>query len=109
VPDAHLLFHGDFKRAGSDLILSGDERQFVVHDYFKGSHRKALASKDGAHLTPDLVKALIGEVEISQADTAAQAGQRIGHVTTLVGNATLVPNGPSIIPNIAHNLDTLDT
>ena len=51
VPDAHLLFHGDFKRSGGDLILSGDEREFVVHDYFKGTHRKALASPDGAHLT----------------------------------------------------------
>jgi fibronectin-binding autotransporter adhesin len=43
VPDAHLLFHGDFKRSGVDLILSGDEREIVLHDYFKGDKRAALA------------------------------------------------------------------
>jgi hypothetical protein len=36
VPDAQLLFGGEFKRAGVDLVLSGDGREFVLHDYFKG-------------------------------------------------------------------------
>ena len=108
VPDAHLLFHGDFKRSGVDLILSGDEREFVVHDYFKGAHHRALASPDGAHLTADLVKALTGEVEVSQADNAAQAGNVIGHVTKLVGNATVVRNGVSIILNMGDNVEKGD-
>ncbi len=51
VPDAHLLFHGDFKRSGVDLILSDDDREVVLHDYFKGEKRAALSSPDGAHLT----------------------------------------------------------
>jgi hypothetical protein len=108
VPDAELLFHGDFKRAGSDLILSGDEREFVVHDYFKGAHHKALASVDGAHLTADLVHALTGEVEVSQADNSAQAGRVIGHCTKLVGNATVVRNGVSIVLNIGDNVEKGD-
>ena len=41
VPDAHLLFTGDFKRAGVDLILSGDGREVVLHDYFRGEKRAA--------------------------------------------------------------------
>ena len=44
VSDAHLLFHGDFKRSGVDLILSGDDREIVLHDYFKGEKRAALSS-----------------------------------------------------------------
>jgi hypothetical protein len=43
VPDAHLLFHGDFKRAGVDLVLSGDGREIVLHDYFKGAYRAPIA------------------------------------------------------------------
>ncbi|HEY8336159.1 MAG TPA: hypothetical protein VIQ05_20405, partial [Tardiphaga sp.] len=43
VPDAHLLFAGDYKRAGLDLVLSKDGHDHVVHDYFKGHVRAALS------------------------------------------------------------------
>ncbi len=82
VPDAHLLFGGDFKRSGVDLIIANDDRELVLHDYFKGEKRAALASPDGAHLTGDLVNALTGHVEYAQADGAvAAAAKVIGHVT----------------------------
>jgi hypothetical protein len=36
VPDAHLLFSGDFKRAGNDLTILGDDGQsFVVTRLFQ--------------------------------------------------------------------------
>jgi hypothetical protein len=39
VPDAHLLFHAEFKRAGDDLKLIGDDgKTFLVADYFKSEH-----------------------------------------------------------------------
>ncbi|WP_294942352.1 hypothetical protein, partial [Tardiphaga sp.] len=47
VPDAHLLFSGDYKRAGLDLVLSKDGHEHVVPDYFKGVARATLASPDG--------------------------------------------------------------
>jgi fibronectin-binding autotransporter adhesin len=62
VSDAHLLFSAEFKRSGVDLILSGDDREMVLHDYFKGEKRAALSSPDGTHLTGDLVAALSGQV-----------------------------------------------
>src|ERR1700678_2914908 len=34
IADAHLLFAGDFKRSGLDLILSKDGHGLVVPDYF---------------------------------------------------------------------------
>ena len=50
ISDAHLLFHGDFKRSGVDLVLTSGDREVVLSDYFKGEKRAALASPDGAHL-----------------------------------------------------------
>ncbi|MDE5456151.1 hypothetical protein GWE18_25655 [Bradyrhizobium sp. CSA112] len=100
VSDAHLLFHGDFKRSGVDLILTGGDREIVLHDYFKGEKRAALASPDGAHLTGDIVNALSGHTQFAQADgSASVAPAVIGHVTKLTGNATAIRNGVSIILN----------
>ena len=99
VPDAHLLFTGDFKRSGVDLILSAQDRELVLHDYFKGEKRAALASPDGAHLTGDIVNALAGYTQFAQADGSASVAQVIGHVTKLNGNATAIRNGVSIILN----------
>src|SRR5271163_3088350 len=108
VPDAQLLFGGDFKRSGVDLILSGDHHELVLHDYFKGEKRVALASPDGAQLTGDLVNALSGHVEYAQADGTAAAAVVVGHVTKLTGTATAIRNGVSIILNAGDNVDKGD-
>ncbi|MDP1881840.1 MAG: hypothetical protein Q8K88_03050, partial [Bradyrhizobium sp.] len=63
VPDAHLLFSGDYKRSGLDLVLSNDSHEFVVRDYFRGDGRATLASPDGANLTGKTVEALTGQVD----------------------------------------------
>ena len=100
VSDAHLLFHGDFKRSGVDLVLTSGDRELVLPDYFRGEKRAALASPDGAHLTGDIVKALAGHTQFAQADgSASVAPQLIGHVTKLTGNATAIRNGVSIVLN----------
>ena len=39
IPDAHLLFAGNFERSGNDLIISDREHRFVVNDYFHGDKR----------------------------------------------------------------------
>jgi VCBS repeat-containing protein len=108
VPDAQLLFNGDFKRAGVDLVLSHDHQELVLHDYFKGEKRAALSSPDGAHLTGDIVSALTGHTEYAQADGSASAGKVIGHVTKLTGTATIVRNGVSIILNNGDNVEKGD-
>ncbi len=108
VPDAQLLFGAEFKRAGVDLVLSGNGREHVVHDYFKGEKHAPLASPDGAHLTADVVTALSGQVQYAQAAGVAGGGQIIGHVTKLVGNATAIRNGVSIILNNGDNVEKGD-
>ncbi|MEH2558822.1 VCBS repeat-containing protein [Bradyrhizobium algeriense] len=100
VPDAHLLFTGDFKRSGVDLVLTSGDRELVLPDYFRGEKRAALASPDGAHLTGDIVNALAGHIQLAQADgSASVAPALIGHVTKLTGSATAIRNGVSIILN----------
>ncbi len=108
VPDAQLLFNGDFKRSGVDLIVSKDDRELVLHDYFKGEKRAALSSPDGAHLTGDLISALTGHVQYAQADGSASAGKVIGHITKLAGTATAIRNGVSIILNSGDNVEKGD-
>ncbi len=108
VPDPNLIFNGEFKRTGLDLVLSHEGHEFVVHDYFRGDKRAALASPDGAHLTGDIVSALTGHVQVAQAAPGAGAGQVIGHVTKLVGSATAIRNGVSVILNNGDNVEKGD-
>ncbi|WP_280705032.1 VCBS domain-containing protein [Bradyrhizobium sp. BR13661] len=108
IEDPNLIFHGDFKRAGLDLVLSHDGHEFVVHDYFRGDKRAAIASPDGAHLTGDIVSALTGYVQVAQAGAGAAAAQVIGHVTKLTGSATAIRNGVSVILNNGDNVEKGD-
>ena len=108
VPDPNLIFNGEFKRTGLDLVLSHEGHEFVVPDYFRGDKRAALASPDGAHLTGDVVNALTGHVQVAQAAPGAAAGQVIGHVTKLVGSATAIRNGVSVILNNGDNVEKGD-
>lgn len=108
VDDGQLLFTGDFKRTGLDLVISKDDRQLVLHDYFKGENRAALASPDGAHLTGDLVNALTGYTQYAQAGGAAEPAKVIGHVTKLTGSATAIRNGVAIVLNQGDNVNKGD-
>ena len=56
VADADLLFKGDFTRSGVDLIVSRDDHELVVQDYFKSEKRAALASPDGARLNGEVTR-----------------------------------------------------
>ncbi len=104
VPDSHLLFSGDLKRAGLDLILSDTERQFVVRDYFKGEKHPALLSPDGASLSGDVVDAFTGHVNFAQAGTGAGAAGIIGTVVKLTGSATAIRNGVAVELNIGDKV-----
>ena len=103
VPDAHLLFNGDFQRHGSDLKIVGEDgKTFLIPGYFKGEKNPTLLSPEGASLTGDIVEALAGPLAPGQ---YAQAGQQasdqpaIGRVEQVAGNATIVRNGVAIAAN----------
>ena len=95
VPDASLLFTGEFSRSGSDLVLTGsDGAKLVVTGYFNTDMPPALVSPQGAMLTGDVVTSLAGPQfpgQYAQAGGGAgQAAESIGKVQTLEGGATVV-------------------
>ncbi len=104
VPDAQLLFSGEYKRSGLDLVLSKDGHEFAVRDYFRGETRATLASPDGASLSGKTVSALTGQVDYAQAGGAVAAAEIIGRVTKLTGSATAIRNGVSITLNVGENV-----
>lgn len=108
VEDAGLVFSGDYARRGGDLVLSKDGHDHVIQDYFKGHDRKALGTPDGATLSPEIVKALVGEVQVAQAGAANAAGQVIGTVSKLTGTATAIRNGVSVTLNVGDNVQKGD-
>ena len=104
VPDAQLLFTGDFKKSGADLVISKGDHELRLTDYFKGDKHAPLASADGAYLTGNIVDALVGHVQMAQADGSAGAAKIIGHVTKLTGSASVIRNGVSVILNNGDNV-----
>jgi hypothetical protein len=98
VPDAELLFNGDFRRAGPDLVLTGhDGRHHLVPGYFSGE-KKALVAPNGASLSPDLVDLLAGSPTPGQYAQAQQTTppDAIGKVEKAVGNVTAIRNGVAV-------------
>src|SRR5882724_5741108 len=104
IPDAQFLFHAEFKRAGSDLTLTGqDGHKLGIPGYFNHDKLPTLLAPDGAALTGDVVEALAGTLAPGQ---YAQAGapapsdaQPIGRVASVQGGATAVRNGVAVALN----------
>jgi VCBS repeat-containing protein len=99
IPDAHLLFSGDYGRSGSDLILSDHLHRVVVPNYFHGDKRPALVSPEGAPLDSAVIEALTGYVQYAQAAPGASAAKVVGHVVKMTGSASIVRNGVTITVN----------
>ena len=114
VPNARLLFQGDYHRDGFDLVIADGEDRLVVHDYFRPGRRPDLKSPDGAGLTGDVVEAL---TQADHAQRYAQAGavpapQAIGRVETVAGSATAIRNGVSVVLSVGdlvYKGDTVQT
>ncbi len=101
IPDAHLLFSGDYSRSGADLIVSDQLHRVVVPNYFQGDKRPTLLSPDGAPLDPGFIEAMTGHVQYAQAAStaAAAAAKVVGHVVKSTGSASVVRNGVTVTLN----------
>ena len=108
IPDTELLFSAKFKKAGGDLILTGEDgNKFVVSGYFNQTKRPDLAAPGGAFLSGDLVERLAGpETPGQYAQVGAPAGAAvIGRVERLGGSATVQhANGVVEELNIGDNI-----
>jgi hypothetical protein len=108
VPDAHLLFSGEYTRSGHDLIISDHLHRFVLLDYFSGGSRPTLLSPEGATLDPRFVEAVTGHTAYAQAGTPAIGAKVIGHVVKMTGSASIVRNGVAIVVNTGDNINQND-
>jgi len=99
IPDAHLLFSGNFKRSGHDLVLAGDGKKVVVHDYFAHEKLPTLQSPEGAVLPGKLVAMLAGpehpgQYALAQPDHAptghAVGKAVIGRIDAVSGSVTIM-------------------
>jgi VCBS repeat-containing protein len=109
VPDAHLLFNGEFKRVGSSgLKITGDDgKSFYIENYFSGGTHKHLLSPEGALLSAHVVEALAGPLAPGQfAQAGAQPAPQpvIGRVDAMSGSCTVVRNGVSVALNLGDTL-----
>jgi VCBS repeat-containing protein len=91
IADSRFLFSAHFKKAGADLVLTGDDgHKLVLVDYFNLEKRPDLTSH-GATLSADLVTHLAGPDAPGQyAQAGAPAGgQVIGKCERVGGGATV--------------------
>ena len=99
VPDADLLFRGDYHRAGPDLVLTGhDGRHHIVPGYFASEKHAALVAPNGASLSADVVDLLAGSPAPGQYAQAQPTTppDSIGKLEKVVGDVTVVRNGVSV-------------
>ena len=97
IPDAHLLFSGNYERSGENLIVSDHLHHVVVPNYFHGEKRPTLVSPEGALLDSRVVDSLTGYTVYAQAaGVTPSAAKLIGHVAKMTGSASCVRNGVTI-------------
>ena len=108
VPDAHLLFSGDYTRSGSDLIISDQLHRFVLPHYFASENRPVLVSPAGAAVDRTVVEALTGHLQYAQAGTADPVVKIVGHVVKMTGSASIIRNGVAVIANTGDTLYQTD-
>src|SRR5258708_35299714 len=105
VPDAELLFTGQYHRAGPDLVLTGrDGQHHLIPGYFSGENHPALVAPNGARLSPDVVDLLAGSPtpgHYAQAQPPPPA-DTIGKIEKVVGNVTVVRNGVAVALNVGE-------
>jgi hypothetical protein len=76
IPDAHVLLTVEFKRKGSDLVLTGDGHKILVTDYFRHEKQPHLVSPEGPLLSASLVELLSSSATPGQ---YAQAAALVAH------------------------------
>jgi VCBS repeat-containing protein len=98
-PDKDVLFNADFRKSGTDLLLTRQETTAVILDYFRGDRRLNITTPEGAGLSGDTIEALAGsglQGQYAQLSGAAAVRTPIGRVEKVSGTATVQRNGVSV-------------
>ena len=91
IESPELMFTGDYARDGNDLILSLNNIEHVIENYFGHEAGSSLVAPNGAFLTFDAVSALAGSPTPAQYAQLSGAGGgllKIGEVVKLSGSAS---------------------
>ncbi len=100
LPDAHLLFSGNYERSGDDLVVSDHLYRVVVPHYFHGEKRPTLFSPEGAPLDSRVVDSLTKQTTYAQAaGVTPTVAKVVGNVVKMTGSASVVRNGVTITLN----------
>ncbi|MBZ0218222.1 MAG: FecR family protein, partial [Fimbriimonadaceae bacterium] len=102
IPDARLMFSGEYSRMGNDLLITGESAaKIIVTDYFNHDDLATLSSPNGAWLKGDIVRSLVGPRSPGQYAQAGVndggSGEPIGQVETLSGTATATRTDGTIV------------
>lgn len=101
VPDARLLFGGDFTRTGHDLYVHNDgEPSLFIQDYFLTDPPADLYAPDGSVLGGNVVARLAGPLapaQYAQSESPETAAGPIGQVETQDGAASVQRADGSVV------------
>jgi hypothetical protein len=98
VPDAELLFRGDYKRAGPDLVITDPDGRHLIPGYFSSEKHPALVAPNGASLAPDVIDLLAGSPTPGQYAQAQPTTppDSIGKIEKVIGNVTVIRNAVAV-------------
>src|SRR5271170_4126643 len=115
IPDAELLFLGNYHRSGPDLVLTGqDGRHHVVPGYFSSEHPPKLVAPNGAGLSADVVGLLAGSPAPGQYAQAQPTTppDAIGRVEKAIGDVNVIRNGVTVplhVGDAVYKSDVIST
>ena len=90
VPGGGLLADAVYARFDGDLLIElADGSRIVVREYFSTAQPPALITDAGAHVGPDVVRALAG-VDAAATPLVAPVAAPIGRIETVSGDADIV-------------------
>jgi Ca2+-binding RTX toxin-like protein len=90
VPGGGLLSDAVYARLDGDLLIElADGSRIVVRDYFDAAQPPALITDAGAHIGPDVVRALAG-VDAAVTPVLSSAAAPIGRIETVSGDVDVV-------------------
>ncbi|MGO4385927.1 Ig-like domain-containing protein [Microvirga sp. 2YAF29] len=98
-PDQDLLFTGDYRKSGTDLVLTGHEATAIILNYFTRERRPSLLTPEGAGLTGETIESLTEDEQSERYAQSAQAADLptsrapIGRVEKISGSVTVLRNG----------------
>jgi hypothetical protein len=102
IDDPDLLFKGEYKRSGHDLLIKDERNSLIVYDYFRSDKRSDLRSPEGALLQGNIVEILAGPPnpgEYAQSVPASSGAKVIGRIEKVSGSSTATRNGAAVVLN----------